>query len=70
MTSSLPVRIGAAGLKGWRAKAADLVAGPLSRRTPLDADQARAAVGAAFLVLSVVYVAKASSDVTRALRDR
>lgn len=70
MSTSVPVRLGSAGLKGWRAKVGDAVAGPASRRTPLDADQARALVGAAFLILSVMYVAKASSDILRTLRER
>ena len=48
--------IGNAALKGWRAKVADAVAQPVSRQTRLTDDQVRAAVGASFFVLSVVYV--------------
>lgn len=48
--------IGTAGLKGWRGKVGDTVAPPLSRVTPLSDDQVRALVGAAFFVLSLVYV--------------
>lgn len=50
------VSLGNAALKGWRAKVADAVAQPVSRQTRLTDDQVRAAVGASFFVLSVVYV--------------
>jgi hypothetical protein len=70
MSTSTPVRLGAAGLKGWREKVADTVSEPAARVTPLQAEHARAAIGAAFLVLSVVYVAQALADVVRVLRDR
>ena len=50
------VALGKAGLKGWRAKAADAVAQPVSRRSSFSDDQVRAAVGAAFFALAVVYV--------------
>lgn len=56
------VTFGKAGLTGWRARVADAVAGPVSRRTSVSDDQVRAAIGALFLVLSVVYVAKAAKD--------
>lgn len=50
------VSIGEAGLKGWREKAANAVAGPVSRRSPLSDEQVRGAIGALFFALSVVYV--------------
>jgi hypothetical protein len=50
------ISLGKAGLQGWRAKVADAVASPVARRSGLTDDQVRAAVGAAFFVLSVVYV--------------
>lgn len=50
------VSIGKAGLQGWRVKAADAVAGPVSKRSPLSDEQVRAAVGALFFALSVMYV--------------
>ncbi len=50
------VSIANAALKGWRAKVADAVARPVSRQTRLTDDQVRAAVGASFFVLSMVYV--------------
>lgn len=68
MSTSTPVRLGATGLRGWRAKVGDAVAGPADRHTPLSKDQVRAIVGAVFLALSVAYVAQAARDVVRTLR--
>ena len=56
------VTFGKAGLKGWRARVADAVAGPVAQRTPVSDDQVRAAIGAVFLALSVMYVAKAVKE--------
>ncbi|MDK3256831.1 hypothetical protein [Blastococcus capsensis] len=50
------ISLGKAGLQGWRATVADAVAGPVARRAPVTDDQVRAAVGALFFVLSVMYV--------------
>ena len=50
------VSFGKAGLQVWRARVADAVASPVARRTRLSDDQVRAAVGAVFFGLSVVYV--------------
>jgi hypothetical protein len=50
------ISFGKAGLQGWRARVADAVASPVSRRSPFTDDQVRAVVGGAFFVLSVVYV--------------
>jgi len=50
------VELGRAGLQGWRAKVADAAGPPLARRTPLSEDQVKAAIGALFFVLAVVYV--------------
>ncbi|MDP8910277.1 MAG: hypothetical protein M3N47_14455 [Chloroflexota bacterium] len=58
-------RVGQAGLQGWREKVADGVAGPLSDRTPLGEDQARALIGTIFFVLSVMYVAKTLRSAAR-----
>ncbi|MGY1915343.1 hypothetical protein [Blastococcus sp. SYSU DS0973] len=60
------VTLGKAGLKGWRARVADAVAGPVAQRTPITDDQVRAAIGALFLALSVMYVAKAAKDLATA----
>ena len=51
------ISFGKAGLQGWRAKLADAVAQPVARSSGLTDDQVRAAIGAVFFVLSVVYVA-------------
>lgn len=69
MSTSTPIRLGATGLRGWRAKVGDAVAGPADRHTPLSGDQVRALVGALFLALSVAYVAQAGRDVIRTLRE-
>ena len=61
-------RLGSAGLQGWRRKVGDALAEPVARRTPLDADQVRAAIGALFFALSVMYVVKAASVASRELR--
>jgi len=50
------VSFGKAGLQGWRAKVADAVAEPIASRSRFGDDEVRAAIGAAFFVLSVVYV--------------
>jgi hypothetical protein len=50
------VALGTAGLRGWRAKVGDAVAEPAARHSPMSADQVRAAVGALFFLLSLVYV--------------
>jgi hypothetical protein len=62
-------QIGTAGLQGWRRKVGDAVAEPLAQRTPLGSEQIRAAVGALFFVLSVMYVVKTVSIAARQLRD-
>ena len=51
------ISLGKAGLQGWRVKVADAVAQPVARNSGLTDDQVRAAIGAIFFVLSVVYVA-------------
>jgi hypothetical protein len=47
---------GQAALVGWRAKVADGLAEPMSRRLPLTDEQVRALVGGLFFALSLVYV--------------
>ena len=61
-------RAGQAALQGWRAKVADSVAEPVAKRSPLSEDQVRAAIGALFFVLSVLYVAKTISALVREVR--
>ena len=64
-----PTEIGQAGLQGWREKVGDNIAPPLAKRTPLEEDQIRAAVGVLFFVLSVMYVVKTVTDASKRLRD-
>jgi len=59
------VTLGTAGLRGWRTKAADLMAPPLARRLPVSEEQVRAALGVLFLALSATYVVGAVSDLSR-----
>ena len=60
--------LGHTGLQGWRRKVADGISQPISNRAPLEEDQVRALIGAAFFVLSVVYVVKTISAATRQAR--
>jgi hypothetical protein len=62
-------QIGTAGLQGWRRKVGDVVAEPLAKRTPLGSEQIRAAVGALFFALSVMYVVKTISAASSRLRE-
>jgi len=61
--------MGQAGLQGWREKVADVVSEPVAKRAPVEEDQVRAAIGALFFVLAVMYVFKTISDVTRQARN-
>jgi hypothetical protein len=61
--------IGQAGLQGWRAKVGDAVAPAVAQRAPLSEDTVRAAVGAAFFALSVLYVVKTATTAARRLRS-
>jgi hypothetical protein len=65
MTGKVPLHESA--LVGWRSKLGDAVAGPVSQRTPLTADQVRLALGLAFFLSSVYYVV---ATVRRAVRGR
>jgi len=60
--------LGQTGLQGWREKVADGISRPVAHRAPLEEDQVRAVVGAAFFVLSVIYVVKTISAATRQAR--
>lgn len=62
-------RLGQAGLQGWRGKVADGIAEPVARHVPLESEQVRALLGAAFFVLSVVYVFKTLTAATRETRQ-
>ena len=61
--------LGQAGLQGWREKVADGIAEPVAKRAPLETEQVRAVVGAAFFVLAVIYVIKTLTVATREARQ-
>jgi hypothetical protein len=61
--------LGKAGLQGWRTKVADGLAEPVAKKTPLEADQVRAAVGALFFVLAVLYVVKTLGEASQQVRQ-
>jgi hypothetical protein len=61
--------LGQAGLQGWREKVANGISQPVANRAPLEEDQVRAVVGAAFFALAVVYVVKTISAATRQARQ-
>jgi hypothetical protein len=60
--------LGHMGLQGWRQKVADGISPPVANRAPLEEDQVRAVIGAAFFVLAVIYVAKTISAAARQAR--
>jgi hypothetical protein len=60
--------LGKTGLQGWREKVADGISQPVANRAPVDEDQVRAVIGAAFFVLAVIYVAKTIMEATRQAR--
>jgi hypothetical protein len=62
-------QLGQAGLKGWREALADKVAPPAADRTPASEDQIRAAIGALFFALAVIYVARTIADLVKRARD-
>jgi predicted secreted protein len=61
--------LGQTGLQGWREKVADGISQPVANRAPLEEDQVRAVIGAAFFVLAVIYVTKTISAATRRARQ-
>jgi hypothetical protein len=63
-----PKDLGQAGLVGWRKAIADRVAPAAARRAPVSEDQLRAAIGAAFFLLSLYYVASTLARVLRTAR--
>jgi hypothetical protein len=56
-----------AGLVGWRDRLATRIEKPVSKRTPLNAHQVRAILGAIFFVSSALYVGRA---IAQAIRNR
>jgi len=68
MEVTTATQLGQTGLQGWREKVADGISRPVAGRTPVEEDQVRAVIGAAFFVLAVVYVVKTISAATRQAR--
>jgi hypothetical protein len=68
-TMANATQLGQTGLQGWREKVADGISPPVAKRAPLDEDQVRAVVGAAFFILAVIYVIKTVSAATRQARQ-
>ena len=63
-----PTNLGHAGLQGWRQRVADVLAGPVSKRTPARQEHVRALVGAVFFALSVSYLFKAGRAALQEVR--
>jgi hypothetical protein len=59
------LELGRAGLQGWRAKLADVAGPAVARNTTFTEEQVKAAIGALFFVLAVVYVARAVVEFVR-----
>jgi hypothetical protein len=60
--------LGQTGLQGWREKVADGISRPVAKRAPVEEDQVRAVIGAAFFVLAVIYVVRTISAASRQAR--
>ena len=60
-----PRTIAQASLVGWRKAVADRVAPRAASRAPVSEEQVRAAIGAAFFLLSLYYVASTIARVIR-----
>jgi hypothetical protein len=58
-----------ASLMGWRKAVADRVAPPAARRAPASEEQLRAAIGAVFFLLALVYVARTVARLIKSARD-
>jgi len=56
------MELGKAGLQGWRGKVADATGPLVAQHTRFTEDQVKAAIGVAFFVLSVVYIAQTIKD--------
>jgi hypothetical protein len=63
-----PESIAQAGLVGWRKVIADNVAPRAASRTPVSEERLRAAIGAAFFLLSAYYVASTGARMIKSVR--
>ena len=66
---SEPQNIAQASLVGWRKAIADRVAPPAARRAPVSEDHVRAAIGAAFFLLSLYYVASTIARIIKSAQS-
>jgi hypothetical protein len=64
-----PQTIAQAGLVGWRKTIADSVAPRAASRAPVSEEQLRGAIGAAFFLLSVYYVASTTARMLKSARS-
>jgi hypothetical protein len=64
-----PQNLAQAGLVGWRKAIADRVAPPAAKRAPLSEEQVRAAIGAAFFLLSAYYVTSTIARMIKSARS-
>ena len=63
------IKVSEHALTGWRSKVADGAAKPFENRTPLEPDQVRGLVGAAFFLLSLYYVISTLVKAVREVRE-
>lgn len=61
--------VGQAGLRGWRASVANALAPQVSKRTGISEGRARAAIGFAFLALSLLYIVKSGRELLAQYRS-
>jgi len=64
-----PQSIAQATLVGWRKAVADLVAPRAASRAPASEEQVRAAIGAAFFLLAMYYVASTIARMVKSARS-
>ena len=64
-----PQSIAQAGLVGWRKAIADSVAPRAASRAPVSEERLRAAIGAAFFLLSLYYVASTIARMIKSARS-
>jgi hypothetical protein len=60
---------GQAGLVGWRKAIADRAAPTAAKRAPVSEEQVRAAIGGAFFLLSLYYVASTIARMVKSTRS-
>ena len=63
------IEMGQAALPTWRGAIADRLAPPAAKRTKLSEDQARAAIGAAFVAVATFYVVSSLVRMIRRARQ-